>query len=124
MLTRHAAFTGDTASDRFDVCWVAIHLGRTVGLNKSQGTQSRDERRRDVAILKALKACSGPAPDAPALDGGEAQRAVTPGAILVLEQPQHDRLCALIDLVPWMTAKIEAVEATLDWLAAADKLDT
>jgi len=123
MLTRQATFDGDRASDRFDICWVGIHLGRTVALNEAQGKQTRDERRKDVAILKALKACSTPATDAPKV-GEDEQRAVTDGAVLVLEQPQHDRLMALIDRVPWLTGKIEAVEDCLDWLSAADKLDS
>lgn len=122
MLTRVATFDGDKASDRFDVCWAAIHIGRTVLLNKAQGQQPRDERRKDVAVLKALKACSAPSADAAKLETGDAQRSVTPDAMLTLEQPQHDRLCALIDAVPWMTGKIEAVEDALDWLAAADKV--
>lgn len=122
MLTRQALFTGDAASDRFDICWTGIHLGRTVLLNEAQGKQARDERRKDVAVLKALKACSTPATDAPPV-GEDAQRTVTEGATLTLEQPQHDRLIALVDRVPWLTAKIEAVEDCLDWLSAADKVE-
>lgn len=131
-MTRIVVVEGEKASDRFDVCWLAIHLGRVLLMNDAQGKQSRDERRKDVTVLRVLKAASIVASDEISEDGkpkygrlptGDAQRMVTPGATLSFTQIELDRLSALIDRVPWDTSKIEAVEDTLDWLAAADKLN-
>ena len=109
-------------SDKFDLCWMAIHLGRVLLLNDAQGRQSRDERRRDLAILRAFKAASGPA-DAKAdkLQTGEDQRVMTVGSELRLQQIEFDRLIALIDRVGWVTAKLELVEDTIDWLMASER---
>lgn len=131
-MQRVAKFDGEHASDRCDVCWLAIHMGRVLVLNDAQGKQSRDDRRKDLAILRALRAASTEAPDEKTEDGkpkypklptGDAQRMVTPGATLTLQQIEVDRLVALIDRVGWETSKIEAVEDTLDWLASAEKIE-
>ncbi|MES2341711.1 MAG: hypothetical protein V4597_08535 [Pseudomonadota bacterium] len=110
--------------ERFDLCWMAMHLGRNLLLNDAQGRQSRDERRKDVAIVRAFKAASDEAPkEADLLQTGDKQRAMRPGAVVELQQPELDRLIACVDRVPWTTGKIELVEDTLDWLNASDKTD-
>jgi hypothetical protein len=116
-MTRTATFSGDSAQSVFDILWTGINVGRVLMLQDTQGKQARDERRKDVVVLKALKACSTAKDGA----GEDAPRAVTPDSVLTLPQPEHERLVSLVGRVPWETRKIEAVEDALDWLSAADK---
>ncbi len=111
-------------NDRCDLLWIAMHLGRNMLLNDASGKQSRDERRKDVAIVRALKAASVEAPeDRDLLQTGERQRDFTVGAVLELQQPELDRVIACVDRVPWTTGRIELVEDTLDWLNASEKVE-
>lgn len=125
MMKRHVVFgTGEAAQERFAVCWTAIHLGRVLMIQDSQGKQGREERRRDMKLYSALKQASDEMPDAlPTEDGAPPRTLKDTGEPLVLEQSQHDRLCALIDRIPWVTRRLEAVEDTLDHLNAAEKVE-
>ena len=140
-MKRVLVFEGDRVSDRFDVAWFGLHVGRVHLIADSDGKQTRSDRQKDLALLRLLRSGSVDAPDVqepddssgdgkrkmrakyPKLPTGDAQRLVTEGARVELSQEQLDRLVALIDRVAWDTSRLEFVEDTLDWLAAADKID-
>ncbi len=92
-------------SERFDICWMGLHIGRTLLINDNQGKQSHDERRRDRDLVKLLKAASDEAPAAAdLLQTGEKQRVMKPGAVIEFTQSQLDRLIQCVDRPGWTTA--------------------
>ena len=123
-MTRRLTCDGDKASDRFDICWMAFHLGRVMLLNDAQGKQSRDERRKDFGIIVKLKKASAEADEkADKLQTGEPQRKLVEGSVIELAQPELDRLLACIDRIGWNSSKLEAVEDTIDWLSSSEKVE-
>jgi len=124
---KRIVFDGAGASDIFDALWLGFCVGRGLVLNvdEKQAGQSRDARRADLALKRALETSS-----MPALAGadklpffGDAQRVVTPGANIVWDQAQIDKLTAYINRVPWPTDKLDMCEAALDALSQAQEVE-
>mgnify|MGYP001617726332 CR=1 FL=1 len=117
-------FDGDKAAERFDILFNGFVIGRQITLhNDEKGQQTREERRADLAVLRALEAISDPENAESELIGGTKQRSVRLGETLVLKQAEFDRLEKRINRAPWDTGKLSAVEDALDFLATAEKVD-
>jgi hypothetical protein len=119
-------FDGPETADLFNTLWLAFCVGRGFVLNvdQKQAGQSRDERRADLSLKRALVSVSDPAPKgtAPLPFWGDEARTVQVGATMVLDQAQIDKLTAHINRVPWPTDKLEAAENALDRLSAAPEV--
>ena len=136
MMTRVLKLDGDKGFDRFDICWMALHLGRVMLLNDAQGKQASKERRSDFMIVRAFKAASDPVertppckecgktdPKVDKLQTGDDQRVAKADAVVSLQQPELDRVMACIDRISWVTGKLEQVEDVVDWLNASEKVE-
>jgi hypothetical protein len=106
------------SQEQFDVCWMALCLGRVLLMNEGNGKQSHDERIRDTVLLIALKAISTEAPEgAEKIQTGDANR-VWDGVSLTLTRAEILRLLALIDRIGWQTSKLEIVQQTVTLFTA------
>ncbi len=125
MMMRVITFEGDQASTRFDVCWMALHVGRIMLLNDVQSRETRDERRRDMMLVRAFRSASDEAPpEIGKLQTGDKQRVVKSGSSFPLQQIDLDRLLTCINRVGWGAGKLDIVEETIDWLQGAPTTDT
>lgn len=127
-MTRRLTFTGPQASDIFDALWMGLCVGRglTINVDEKQAGQKREDRREDLAVMRALESVSAPAADT--VDKlpffGDKQRVVRADASVDIAQARVDRLVRFINRVPWATDKLDAAERALDFLSAAPEVET
>ncbi len=110
-------------AERFDICWMSLYLGRPLLIADAEGKQTPEGRRLDRDLVRKLREASNDAPvEADVLQTGDRQRDVRLGATIDFSQPELDRLIAIVNRPCWNTNKLEVVEDTVDWLAAAERI--
>lgn len=125
---RVVMFDGEQAADRFNVLWEGLQIGLAIANTKQEG-RGLEDRRRSVGVQRKLRAISQETGEKIALLGDEPMRALTqagPTVAVELSQPEHDLVVKALSepRIPWKPSRDEALIDTLDWLAAADKVET
>jgi hypothetical protein len=119
-MVRVVKMTDAGSQEQFDLIWMGFQIGASLLLRDKNGqAQTREERKRDLAVLRALKRVSMESANI-APETGDRARIIT-NEPLTLKQDELDRLLVCMERVPWTLAKLEEVEETLDSLNAADK---
>jgi hypothetical protein len=96
---------------RFEIVYAAILLGAP------KGARGLETIRREARILDALDAIS--TADGAAGPGPIPARQVTPGARLVLAQPECELVGRYLEAVEWAPAASRDVIDAADWVSAA-----
>lgn len=87
---------------------------------------SKEEKRTDAKILRALKLVSEPIGEEPAageLDGRTRKLLDVVGGALELEQPEFKRLQTYVEDTQWMAAMTDVAADLEDWLDTAEKVE-
>lgn len=98
---------------------------RSRGSAAQDARVSKEDKRSDAKLLRALKSVSDPVGEAPPDGELDARlRALKPeGGILALEQPEFKRLQTYCDTTQWMSAVTDVAADLDDWLDSAEKVD-
>jgi hypothetical protein len=123
MTTRSLTFAPEDTK-RFELLLTGFLLGGNQLY--PQSSRTRDDRKREAKILRALKAISDP-PIVPSGNGqppDETRRSlsVTGGAVS-LEQDQFDIVIKYVEACPFLTHVSDDVDDLLDWLYAAPRVE-
>jgi hypothetical protein len=125
MTTRTLTFTPDDGK-RFELLLTGFLLGGNQANQSESGarSRSRDDRKREAKIVRALKAISD-APVTASTNGqppDEARRTLrATGGAVVLEQDQLDVVIKYVEACPFLTHVSDDVDDLLDWLYAAPR---
>jgi hypothetical protein len=98
---------------RFEIVYAAILLGAP------KGARGLEAIRREARILDALDAVSVADADAVPPAGAVPARRVTPGARLVLAQPEFELVGRYLEAVEWAPVASRDVIDAADWVSAA-----
>jgi hypothetical protein len=127
MTTRTLTFAPEDTK-RFELLLTGFLLGGNQANQSENGAKSRtrDDRKREAKILRALKAISDP-PLVPSSNGqppDETRRSlqITGGAVS-LEQDQLDIVIKYVEACPFLTHVSDDVDDLLDWLYAAPRVE-
>jgi hypothetical protein len=123
-MVRQLVLTGTRDAELFDTLFRGFCLGRVVTLQVDlKGDQTREDRRVDLVVLRALERVSDPDPNAPKAHGDVIARRLRDGETLTLQQADFVRLEKYLNRAPWDTGKLADVEDGLDRLSSAEKID-
>lgn len=111
-MTRTLTFTPDDAP-RFELLYTGFLQG---GNTLHPNSRTRDERKKEAKILRALKAISVGEPTA---IKRELLTSDASNASITLEQDQHDLLVQYVEACPFTTQVSDVVDDLIDWLRAA-----
>lgn len=105
---------------RFELLLTGFLLGGNQA-NKDT-SRSRDDRKRESKILRALKAISDPALATNGQPPDETRRTLhEAGGAVTLEQDQLDLVIKYVEACPFLTHVSDDVDDLLDWLHAAPR---
>ncbi len=87
---------------------------------------SKEEKRTDATILRAIKAISDPVGEAPAAGDLDLRpRALKPeGGVIELDQPAFKRLHTYCEENQWVSSLADVATDLDDWLDSAEKVES
>ena len=117
-MTRTLTFAPEDGK-RFELLLTGFLLGGNQA-NKD-ASRTRDDRKREAKILRALKQISDP-PSSNGQPPDEMRRALhQAGGAVALEQDQLDMVIKYVEACPFLTHVSDDVDDLLDWLYAAPR---
>jgi hypothetical protein len=100
--------------DKFRLLYVGFVAGGNA-IHRNGETRSRDQRAKEAAILRQLKAMSVRTPN----DMDPEMRVLNGGGKLVIDAKQLEVLKRYIEAAPFPTHESDVVDDLLDWISGA-----